>query len=224
MVSSFDIIDMRSGLAMSVQSSSRAVSIGSALATAVLVFAAVFGVLVLVSIGVGIARGGDSLLYGRTLSVPLQLSPDDIATLPRDVKPLGWPSVAVEVRDPTTTQMLLRSAMDLGPVVLLVAGLWLLRAFLRSVRDGDPFGAPNVQRLRAIGLILLVGAPLVALLNYSLRRSLYESHLPPHPSLELGVAGFSLPGGALLGGLGALILSEVFAHGLRLREDVAGTV
>jgi hypothetical protein len=209
---------------MSVRSSSRAVTIGYRLVTAVLVFAAVFGVLVAASIGVGLVRHGDSLLYGRTLSVPLQLSPDDIGPLPRDVRPLGSPSVAVEVHDPTTMQMLLRSAMDVGPLVLFVAGLWLLRRFLRSVQEGDPFGAPNVQRLRALGFILLIGAPLVELLNYSLRQSLYQRHLPPHPSLDLGVAGFSLPGAALLGGLGAFILAEVFAFGLRLREDVAGTI
>ena len=48
-------------------------------------------------------------------------------------------------------------------LVLIVAGLWLLRAFLRSVLDGDPFGARNVQRLRAIGFLLVVGAnPLVS--------------------------------------------------------------
>jgi hypothetical protein len=41
---------------------------------------------------------------------------------------------------------------------------------------------------------------------------------------DLGVAGFSLPTDALVGGLGAFIFAEVFAYGLRLREDVAGTV
>jgi hypothetical protein len=31
-------------------------------------------------------------------------------------------------------------------------------------------------------------------------------------------------GGALLFGLAVLVLGEVFAHGLRLREDVEGTI
>ena len=31
-------------------------------------------------------------------------------------------------------------------------------------------------------------------------------------------------GGALIFGLAVLVLAEVFAHGLRLREDVEGTI
>lgn len=208
---------------MSPPSSSRAVVIGYRLATVLLVLALVFGVVVVASICVGLARGGDSLLYGDTLRLPLQLSPDDIGPLPRGVEPQGWTGVSVEVNDPTTKQMLLRSAMDLGPVVLFVAGLWLLRGFMRSVLAGDPFGSPNVQRLRAIGFILVIGAPVVELFNYSLRQELYNN-LPPYPSINLGSEGFGLPAAALLGGLGAFILAEVFAYGLRLREDVAGTI
>jgi hypothetical protein len=47
---------------------------------------------------------------------------------------------------------------------------------------------------------------------------------PPHLSVDIGMAGYHLPGAAILAGLGAFILAEVFAHGLRLREDVEGTV
>ena len=39
-----------------------------------------------------------------------------------------------------------------------------------------------------------------------------------------GSAGFGVPGNALLGGLGAFILAEVLAYGLRLREDVEATI
>jgi hypothetical protein len=202
---------------------SRAVTIGYRLVTLFLVIAVAFGAVAIASVGVGLARDGDSLLYGDTLTVPLQLSPDDAGPLPSGVRFQGWPDVSAEVKHPTSKQMLLRSATDFGPLVLFVAGLWLLRGFARSVRDGDPFGAPNVQRLRRLGFLLVVGAPLVELLNWSLRQSLYNN-LPPNRFGNIGVAGFSLPGAALLGGLGAFILAEVFAYGLRLREDVAGTV
>ncbi|MGH9037239.1 MAG: hypothetical protein ACRD0O_15880 [Acidimicrobiia bacterium] len=40
---------------------------------------------------------------------------------------------------------------------------------------------------------------------------------------ELGQS-FSLPGNGPLAGLGVFVLAEVFAHGVRLREDVEGTV
>jgi hypothetical protein len=202
---------------------SRPVKIGYALAAGLFWLTLVFGTVAVVSVGVGLARHGDSLLYGHTLQVPLELAPDEVRGLPRDIVLREWPGVDVHVDDPTSKQTLLRSAMDLGPLVLLIAGLWLLRSFMRSVVEGDPFGAPNVQRLRRIGFLLVLGAPAVELLNYSLRTSLFND-LPPHPSIDVGVPGFTLPGAALLGGLGAFILAEVFAYGVRLREDVEGTV
>jgi hypothetical protein len=187
------------------------------------VFAIAFGAYAIASLAVGLARDGNSLLYGNRLSVPLQLSPEEAGPLPSGVEFQGWPDVTGTVKNPTSKQMLLRSAMDFGPLVLFVAGLWLLRGFARSVKDGDPFGAANVNRLRRLGFLLVVGAPFVELLNWSLRQSLYDN-LPPDRFGNIGVEGFSLPGNALLGALGAFILAEVFAYGLRLREDVEGTV
>ena len=199
------------------------VTTGYRLATFLLVVTAAVVALVVVSIAVGLGRGGESLLYGDTLTVALQLSPEDAGPLPQGIRVNGWPDVTVDVPDPTTKQMLLRSALDLGPLLLLLAGLWLLRGFMRSVVAGDPFGAQNVQRLRGIGFILALGAPVVVLLNSSLRAALFNT-LPPYPSLDLGSEGLSIPLGALLGGLGAFILAEVFAYGLRLREDVEATI
>jgi Protein of unknown function (DUF2975) len=208
---------------VSPQRPSGAVTAGYRLMTVFLVGAVAFLVVAVASVAVGLARGGDSLLYGETLRVPLQLSPDDAGPLPPGMEFTGWPDVTVVLRNPTSGQMLLRSAVDLGPAVLLVAGLWLLQGFARSVRAGDPFGPENVQRLRRLGFLLVLGAPAVELVNSQLRLSLYND-LPPNRFGDVGVAGFSLPAGALLGGLGAFVLAEVFAHGLRLREDVEGTV
>jgi hypothetical protein len=208
---------------MSPQRESSSVRIGYRLVTAMLWFALAFAVVAIASVGVGLARHGDSLLYGSTLTVPLQLNPDELRPLPPGVHLRGWPDIAVEVKDPTTKQMLLRSAIDFGLVALFVAGLWLLRGFARSVKDGDPFGARNVDRLRRLGFLLVVGAPLVELLNSALRASLFNA-LPPGQYGDVGTAGFSLPAGAMLGGLGAFVLAEVFAHGVRLREDVEATI
>jgi hypothetical protein len=208
---------------MDQQPPSRAVTTGYRFVTFVLVLTAAFGAFAVTSIAVGLARHGNSLIYGDILRVPLELSPEDVGPLPDGVRVEGWPDVNVAIADPTTKQMLLRSIGDLGFLGLLIAGMWLLRAFLRSVLDGDPFGAPNVRRLRAIGGILVIGAPLVMLFNYACRIALFDE-VPPHPAINLGSEGFGIPGNALLGGLGAYILAEVFAYGLRLREDVDGTV
>jgi Protein of unknown function (DUF2975) len=196
---------------------SRAVTAGYRIASVLLAIAVGFGVLWVASITLDIVQGGD------TVQVPVQLSPEDVGPLPEGIHVAGWPDLTVEVADPTTKQTLLQDALAIGPGLLVIAGLWLLRGFLRSVLAGDPFGARNVQRLRNLGLLLAAGTPLVALVDTALRNALFDE-LPPYPSLDLGSAGFSLPLGALVGGLGAFILAEVFAYGGRLREDVEATI
>ena len=125
---------------------------------------------------------------------------------------VGWPDMRVDVEDPTTKQTLLQGALAIGPGLLVIAGLWLLRGFLRSVLAGDPFGARNVQRLRTSGSC---SPPVPRSSRSSTRRCGTPSSTScrSYPSLELGSAGFSLPLGAILAGLGAFILAEVFAYG-----------
>ena len=184
-----------------------------------------FGALVIASVVVGVVTGGESILYGDRLLVPLELNPADAGPLPDELTFRGWPEVALVVENPTTAQMLLLSATDFGPLALFIAGVWLLRGFGRSVAEGDPFGAANTKRLRRLGFVLVAGAPLVELLNTALRSSLYNNpDLPPAGGVDVGVPGFSLPLGAMLGGLAAFILAQVFAYGTQLREDVEGTV
>jgi hypothetical protein len=200
---------------------SHAVTVANRIVTLLLAGALVFAIYGVVSIGVGIARDGDSLLYPSPMHLPFELSPDDVNDLPPGVELSDWPKVTVDVGDPTTWQMLLRSVEELAPLLLLIPGLWLLRNFLRSVLAGDPFGAANTRRLRAIALLLLVGAPLVGLVQVALRNALFDGR---YDALHLGTKGYALPGSALLGGLAVYILAEVFAYGVRLREDVEATV
>lgn len=203
--------------------SAGSVRTGYLIVSVLLVLSAAFGVVALVSMAVGIARDGDSLLYGESPTVQLQLSPEDVGSLPSGLRVDSWLDANVELRDPTTRQMLLRSALDVGPGLLIIWGLWLVRRVLKSVMEGEPFGPSNVGRLRRLGFVLVVGAPVVELFNYSIRSALFNE-LPQYPSLNLGMAGFSVPGAALIGGLGAFILAEVFSYGSRLRDDVEGMV
>jgi hypothetical protein len=193
------------GVMPSTHAPSGPVRAGYLLVTFLLVVSAAFGLFVLVSIGSAFARDGESLLYGDSPSVHMQLSPEDVGELPPDIRVDSWLDVTVVIPDPTTRQGVQRSLLDVGPGVLLVGGLWLMRQLLRSVMEDDPFGPGNVRRLRRLGFLLVVGAPLVELVNYSLRLSLYNS-MPPHSTLDLGVAGYTIPGAALIGGLGAFIL------------------
>jgi DUF2975 family protein len=175
------------------------------------------------STAVGLARDGNTLLGGDTLPVHAELPREQVKSLPRGVLLTDDPNVTLEVKDPSASQLLLSDGLWVGPFVLLAAGLWLLRSLARSVRERDPFGAANVKRLRLLGFLLVVGAPVVEVVNYSLRLSLANT-LPANQFGEVGFSGFGFPFPLLLAGLGAFILAEVFAQGTRLREDVEGTV
>ncbi|MEA2497163.1 MAG: hypothetical protein QOJ29_5074 [Thermoleophilaceae bacterium] len=204
-------------------SSSRSLRFGLGLSNVLLWFAIAFGVLAVISIGFGIARGGDSLLYGNSLQMPVEIAPDTISPLEHGLDLRGWPKANASIHDPTTKQMLLRSLQDIAPLSLFIVCLWLLRGFLRTVLEGEPFGRANVRRLRAIGTLLVAGAPFVALFDYSLRQALFDNAGAGFHT-NIGIRGFEFPGMALLGGIAAYILAEVFAYGTELREDVEATV
>jgi hypothetical protein len=131
--------------------------------------------------------------------------------------------IQLTLRQPTPAQLLLSVAVGLLPLLLVAAVLWLLRGLARSVRQGDPFGAANVRRLRQLGLLFLLGYPVMV----TITRLLQDWLVTTLPVLPLGGIGTTLDViniFALLAGLGMFLLAEVFAHGLRLREDVEGTI
>jgi hypothetical protein len=176
--------------------------------------------LAFLSSAVGLARGGDSLIGGRTLEMQARLPRDETPPLPKGVALAHAPTVTVKVKDPSTHQLLLSRATTVGPVLLAGAVLLLLRRLVRSVKRGEPFSEASVRDLRLIAGLLIVGGSLVDVANWGLRVGL--AHTLPHP---LAIApGLSFPPASLLAGLGALVLAEVFAHGNVMREDLVGTL
>ncbi len=209
---------------MVTSSTSRAVHAARAIAVGLLVLSVAFTALILVSIVTGVIRHGDSLLYGDSMKVPMQVSADDIGPLPAGITVDSWLDVDVEIEDPTTSQMLLMSARDLGPAIVVVWALWLIAGVMGSAARGDPFGQHNARRFRRLGLLLIAGGFALNLLNYVVINELY-SGLPEYPSVDLGAGPFApVPGGMLIGGLVAFALAAIFADGARLREDVEGTI
>jgi hypothetical protein len=202
---------------------SRATEIAYLLVNLMLVLLVAGAVIAVVSTGVGLGRGGDTLLGGKTLSMEAKLPRNEIKSLPRGVVLTHDPRVTVEVHHPSDKQLLLSIGTAVGPTLLLAAALWLLRGLSGSVKAGAAFGAANVRRLRSLGLVLVVGAPLVAVVNWSLRVALANT-LPSDTFGNADFGGFSFPFVPVLAGLGAFILAEVFAYGVSLREDVEATI
>ena len=140
----------------------------------------------------------------------------------RNFKPTTNIPITVTIDHANPTQLFLRLAITLLPGLLIIALLWQLWGLLRAARHGDPFTTANVRRLRQFGWLLLLGWPLVAYLTMALKEFLAMTWASPTDQTE----GLFAPpiGGALIFGLAVLVLAEVFAHGLRLREDVDGTI
>ena len=207
---------------MSAHQSSRAVRAGYVLTTLLLIVSVGFAAFLVVDGAVGVARGGERLVTGRSLDVHVQVPPERVQ-LPAGLRHDGWLPAVARVQHPGAREIALWTALQLTQAALFIAVLWLLRGLARSVRHGDPFDAANVRRLRGIGSLLAFGGLLVEMLNASIRSTLWQG-LPPGAFGDVGTEGFSVPGNMLLAGLGAFILAEVFAQGLRMREDLEGTV
>ena len=194
----------------------RLATTGYLVVTALLIAFLATGVILTTTTIIGAIRGDHTITQDRV--VP----PDALTALPANIKPTNDIPVTVTIHDARPTQLFLRLAITLLPGLLIVALLWQLWGLLRSARQGDPFTGANVWRLRQFGWLLLLGWPLVAYLTMALKEFLAMTWTSPTDQTE----GLFAPpiGGALLFGLAVLALAEVFAHGLRLREDVEGTI
>ena len=104
-------------------------------------------------------------------------------------------------------------------LLVLVANVWALVLFIRlvvSVNRSDIFNWRNVRRLRRLGVLLIVGFVCVLLPEYLSLCSLREAFALESYDLILSD---SVKITNLLLGLIALIVAEVFAIGLKMKEE-----
>lgn len=191
----------------------RATNFLTGLSTLLLIVTIAFGAFVLVGAIAGFGPSGDEV------AVHTKVDADRVTGLPPNTVSPNDIDVTVRVRDASTEQLRWAALRDLTPGILMVIALWLLRGLLKSVREGDPFTEQNVRRLRALGLVVLIGAPSAVFAS-----SLFEHELSTSAGFDSAGTQLTMPSGALLGGLVAFVLAEVFAAGVRLRDDVEGTV
>ena len=182
-----------------------------------------------ITVASGIFQAGQRVIGvvqgGYRLSVPVSGVETDIE-LPSGFEVAGAVPLRAVIEDPSPAQLVLAT----GPQVFWWAGvvaiLWLLQRLAHSVRKGDPFHASNVRRLRQLGILFLVGYPLATIIDGFLMNWFFSSPVWPEgrPFPAIIIEFHVLSATALLAGLGLLVLAGVFAHGVRLREDVDATV
>jgi hypothetical protein len=120
----------------------------------------------------------------------------------------------LEDSDPAASLLSLGSAtLRFGLVILT---LHLVRRMTRAALRGDPFNRANVRRLRWIALIATT-EPIQRFAVFAagnlLESAAQAANLAITASIEAVVLGLCL-----------FALAEVFAYGVRLREDVEATV
>jgi DUF2975 family protein len=184
--------------------------------------------LLVLSIVFGVFMTVDALRGGARDVVVDASAPLDDKRLPKGVWPTSEQRTGFQVQRPSARQRRLAYAADMLPLLLWIAVLWQLRGIARSVRDGDPFGHRNVARLRIIGVLLIVGGLAVDYGGKALQDAIADPYLRP-ASAPVSTPGLrpahhDLPDTALMGGLIAFVLAQVFAHGVQLREDVEATI
>jgi hypothetical protein len=183
------------------------------LSTLLLVLSIGFGVFLLVGAIAGFGPNGDAV------AIHTDVDAARIADLPKGAVSPDHIDVTVRVNHASRAQLWWAAARDLAPGAVVVAALWLLRGLLKSVRDGNPFTETNVRRLRTLAVVVLIGVPLATFVG-----SIFAHELAASAGLNGPATELTVPGNAFLGGLAIFVLAEIFAAGVRLRDDLEGTI
>ncbi|MFC4560611.1 DUF2975 domain-containing protein [Nocardiopsis mangrovi] len=170
--------------------------------------------------GIGTVLGIGTPLRDHVIAIPLGAEELRAApgALPPGTEPHG--TTEVVVNDPTPAQAALWLVLAATPVALWLAGAVLLHRTIRAARHEGPFTHGVARRLRALGMLAVLGGLGTGVLDLGAGAAL--------TSLVLGDGGFhasaDVPFGVVLAGLGMLAIAEIVRHGVDLREDAEGTI
>lgn len=136
---------------------------------------------------------------------------------------LPGPSV-VQVWDLTGLQQISYLLLQLAGFALVGFVAVTLARLVADSRRESPFTERNLRRLRRIGLLVLVGAPLASVAHWAVGRWLVESSSMADQVSVRGYHWSSLPWWAMLVGAAVLVLAGVWRRGVRMASDVEGLV
>lgn len=165
---------------------------------------------------------GPLVMWARGEALPVQVVTEvSVPALDASGLTHGDATYDVFIEGATAGQRLLAILPGLLWVALVLGGCVLVLRLMRTVASGDPFNSSNVRRLRVLAGGLILGAPIVVVVD-SMVRGVLASQVDLG-SLALGVL-IVPPWLAMIGGMVVALLAEAFKAGSRLREDVEGLV
>ena len=146
-----------------------------------------------------------------------QLSRDVIGRVPDYVELPPRVAVTVPIESASLGDRALLAALVVVGLGFAAYGLHLLRGLVSSIRRGDPFNASNVSRLRRFGTLLIVAPFVFGVMQLLVGEAILTERPGVGMGLDIDLSSFVMA-------LAVFVLAEVFAHGVRMREDLEGTV
>lgn len=114
----------------------------------------------------------------------------------------------------TPSVLVMWSVGELAPWLLAATVFGLLLPLLRAAEHGDPFRRGSARRLAAIGMLVLVGIPGIAVIRYIAALVASEGHFVS-PTIEPALTLSTIH---VLPGVLVLVLAGVFRRGAELRD------
>lgn len=196
----------------------------------------IFGMLVIVSIGLVLWMAGFGLISRQanflgTASIPVILAADD--QQPFEVTFVSHPQDEINTAFLDETEGTLRLETNSGLLIgianaaklVLAIGLayifYLLKSVVQAIRDGDPFSAENTSRIRRLGYAVLVLGFLAPSVEYMAATEILGRLPTTLPALRPGP---TFDAGIILASLFILLLAHIWSYGLELERDRALTI
>jgi hypothetical protein len=145
------------------------------------------------------------------------LSPDALMNARAGTVIAPEASVSLRIVDPSGTQLGLAALAAFPSYALTTAMLVLLWRLVGAARRTDPFTMVTARRLRTLGGVLLVGGPVVCVVEFLARFALTDtvSTVGPSTSFDPGVLAVWA-----LAGFGFLAIGEIVRRGQALRAEL----
>jgi hypothetical protein len=152
---------------------------------------------------------------GAPVTAPIAVDPGEVAGLPAGTTLSDTATVDVLVDSPTWQQSTLYALTQLPTGVVVFCVFVVLLRVVNEARRCNPFSAGTVRRLRAVGLVLLLGGSLadaVELLSaFALSETVGAGSI---------VATYFFSGLWIMAGVGALATAEVFNRAYAMRAEL----